>query len=303
VRTFQSSRSLLLLCFLWLTAGTAGAQVRPYFVTYDHHLEEPGNLEIANKSVFATQRGAGNFLGYLLELEYGATGWWTTELYLDAQTTQGDSTLFTGYRIENRFRPLWREHWINPVLYVEFADVNEADRTLREVVGHSGEADHAEPSAFTRRERERELELKLILSSNARGWNISENIITEKNLAGGAWEFGYAFGVSRPLALAASPDPCTFCKENFIAGVEVYGGLGDTAQFGLRGTSHSVAPVLAWHLPNGVTLHASPAWGVTRESHRFLMRFGVSHEISGFGQKLGRMFRGSGSAARAGGKP
>ncbi len=48
------------------------------------------------------------------------------------------------------------------------------------------------------------MELKLILGSNVRGWNISENFIAEKNFAGDPWEFGYAFGVSRPLRLAAS---------------------------------------------------------------------------------------------------
>ncbi len=286
-------RCLLSGALFLLSVAGAPAQVRPYFVTYDHHLEEPGNLEIANKSVFATQRGGRNFMGYLLELEYGVKGWWTTELYLDGQSTFGDTTLFTGYRIENRFRPLWGEHWINPVLYVEFVDVNEADRAFREVVGHSVEEDHAEPVFITRHERERELELKLILSSNTHGWNISENFITEKNLAGGAWEFGYSFGVSRPLALAASAKPCTFCRENFIAGVEIYGGLGDTTRFGFADTSHYVAPVLAWHLPSGVTFHASPSWGITRDSHRFLMRFGVSHEISGFGQKVKSLFRGN----------
>lgn len=214
---------LVSVCFVFVSAAPVHAQVRPYFVTYDHHLE-PGNLEIANESVFATQRGAGNFMGYLLEREYGVKGWWTTELYLDGQSTFGDSTLFTGYRIENRFRPLWCEHWINPVLYVEYVDVNEADRAFREVVGHDIEADHAEPNAHTRPEREREIEFKLILSGNARGWNISENFITEKNLAGGSWEFGYSLGVSRPLALAASPRPCTFCRENFVAGIEVPSG-------------------------------------------------------------------------------
>ncbi len=294
-------RCLLLLFVALLSSNSSAAQVRPYFVTYDHHLEEPGNLEIANKSVFATQRGGRDFLGYLLELEYGVKGWWTTEFYLDGQSTFGDSTLFTGYRIENRFRPLWREHWINPVLYVEFVDVNEADRAFREVVGHGNEADHAEPIFITRHERERELELKLILSSNARGWNISENFITEKNLAGGAWEFGYSFGVSRPLTLAASPRACVFCRENFIGGVEIYGGLGDTGRFGFADTSHYVAPVLAWHLPNGVTFHASPSWGITKESHRFLMRFGVSHEISGFGQKMRNLFRGNQN--QKGGRP
>ncbi len=92
------------------------AQESPYFVTYDHYLEEPRSLEVEYFSNVATQRGGRNFDAYWIELEYGATAWWTTELYLDGQSTFGDSTIFTGFRVENRFRLLKSEHVINPVL-------------------------------------------------------------------------------------------------------------------------------------------------------------------------------------------
>ena len=82
----------------------AYAQESPYIVTYDHYLEEPGSLEVEYFSNFATQRGGPDFHAYWMELEYGATAWWTTELYLDAQTTFGESTVITGFRLENRFR-------------------------------------------------------------------------------------------------------------------------------------------------------------------------------------------------------
>jgi hypothetical protein len=228
-----------------LFCGGAHAQDRSYFITYNHQMEEPGSLEISVNPVLGTQRGGQSFLASWTEFEYGVKGWWTTEVYLDAQSTRRESTVFTGVRWENRFRLLWREHWINPVLYVEFEDINGADKTMLEVVGHDGEADHAVPNNVSRRERKREIETKLILSSNFKGWNISENIIAEKNLANEPWEFGYAIGVSRPLALAARPDACTFCRENFVAGVELYGGLGDRYSFGLNDTSHYIAPLLA----------------------------------------------------------
>ena len=272
--------------------GLAHAQDRPYFVTYNHHMEEPGSLEISVNPVFGTQRGGGDFLASWVELGYGAKAWWTTELYLAGQTTRNDSFAFTGYRWENRFRLLWREHWINPVFYVEFVDINGADKIMKEVVGHDGQADHAVPNAVSRLKRKREIEMKLILSSNFKGWNISENIIAEKNLTNEPWEFGYAIGVSRPLALAARADRCTFCPENFAAGVELYGGLGDRYSFGLKDTSHYVAPLLAWNLPSGITLRVSPTFGLNGNSHRFLLRFGVSHEISGFGRRVAQMFRG-----------
>ena len=280
---------------IWLLAGifvapALAAQERPYFVTYDHFLEERGNLEVAVNSTFGTQRAGGNFNAYWTEFEYGVTGWWTTEFHLDGQTTLGDSTIFTGYRWENRFRPLRRGHWINPILYVEFENVNGADKIMKEVAGHDVQADHAERNALARAKRDREFELKLILSSNFRRWNVSENILAAKNITNAPWEFGYAWGVSRPLALKASPRPCALCRENFTAGLEMYGGLGDRYRFGLQDTSHYLAPVLVWNLPGETTLRISPGFGLNGNSHTFLLRWGVSHEVSGVGRAVSRLF-------------
>jgi hypothetical protein len=261
------------------------AQERPYFVAYDHYLEEPGALELGFNPTLGTPDGGNNFLAASMEIEYGATAWWTTELYLDGQHTENDSTVFAGFRWENRFRPLEREHAINPILYVEYEDVNGADKVMSAVVGHDVASDFDEPNAELRQEVERELELKLILSSSVQGWNISENLIAVKNLAGEPWEFGYAFGVGRPLALQASPERCTFCRENFIAGLELYGGLGDTDKFGLDDTSHYLAPLIAWNLPSAVSLKLSPGWGLNDDSLPFLLRFGVSYEFSHLGRR------------------
>src|SRR5262249_55272495 len=163
--------------------------------------------------------------------------------------------------------------------------------TLKEVVGFDGKEGQSEPNSEARLEHEREFETKLILSSQIKGWNVSENLIGVKNIHEGVWEFGYALGASRPLALAASPDPCTWCRENFTAGVEMYGGLGEWGQLKLKGTSQYIAPVLAWNLPSGTTLRVSPGFGLTEQSHSMLVRFGVSHEISGFGYQVRRFFR------------
>jgi hypothetical protein len=224
-----------------------------------------------------------------VEFEYGATAWWTTEIYLDGQATQHDSTIFTGYRWENRFRPLLGEHWINPVLYVEFENINGGEKALREVVGHDGKNDLLDPNAEVRSEKKREMEFKLILGSNFRGWNISENIIAEKNLANEPWEFGYAWAVSRPLKLAASARECTFCGEKFQAGIEMYGGLGDRYSFGTRLTSHYAGPTINWEAPHGLTFSFSPQFGLNDYSVPRLYRFGIAYEID---QLWGRFHRG-----------
>jgi hypothetical protein len=268
------------------------AQENPYIVAYDHNLEEPGSLEVEYFSTFGTQRGGPGFHAFWAEFEYGATAWWTTEFYLDAQSTFGESTVFTGFRWENRVRPLKREHFINPVLYMEFENKNEADKILKEIEGHDVEADQAVPNSIARQQVTREIELKLILSSNYKGWNFTQNTIAAKNLSNHPWEFGYALGASRPLALKGAAHRCNLCLQHFIAGVEMYGGLGDRWSFGLHDTSHYLAPCLAWNLPSGWTFRLAPTFGLNGNSHQFLLRWGVSYEISGFGRMVESMFKG-----------
>lgn len=284
------TRTVLLALCCALLPNLVHAQESPYVVTYDQFLEEPGNLEIEYFSTYQTQRDGNAAHAYWMEFEYGATAWWTTELYLDGQSTFHDSTVFTGVRWENRFRPLKREHWINPVLYVEYERVNGADKILKEIEGHDVESDFSTLNAEARKEVKNELELKLILGSNFRGWNVSENFLFVKNLTNEPWEFGYALGASRPLALKASSRRCGFCLQNFVAGAEMYGGLGDRYNFGLHETSHYLAPVLAWNIPAGWTLRVSPTFGLNDNSHQFMLRWGIAHEISGFGGMVKRMF-------------
>lgn len=289
-----SASFLIITLLLWLSGGSKPlwAQENPYFVSYDHYLEEPGNLEVEYFSTFGTQRAGNDFHAYWTEFEYGATAWWTTEFYLDAQSTFRDSTIFTGFRWENRFRLLQREHFINPVLYVEYEHTSGADKILKEVEGHDVESDYSDPNWLARQDHNHEIETKLLLSKTLKGWNVAENTIATKNVSPGEpWEFGYAVGVSRPLGLKASAKRCSFCPENFIAGLEMYGGLGDRYSFGLHQTSHYLAPVMAWNLPSDWTLRVSPVFGLNDNSHAFLIRWGVSREFSGFGEALARMFK------------
>jgi len=273
-----------LLFFVTLVMSiSVRAQEPPYFVTYSDVLEEPGNLEISYKGINAAPKNANMFNSGTLELEYGLTGYWTTEFYLSGQATQNDSTVFTGYRWENRFRPLMRTHFINPVLYVEYEDINAADRSFLEVVGNDTIEDLYVPNAVARGEREREIELKLILSSNTHGWNISENFITEKAFSSSEpWEFGYALAVSRPLALEAGRKGCTFCRENFNAGVEMYGGLGTTESFGWAQTSQYLGPILQFNIPKGPSVSFEPSFGLNANSIGVMWRFKVSYEIEQF---------------------
>jgi len=269
------------------------AQESPYFVTYDHHLEEPGNLEVEFFTTSGIPRaGQAAYVAPYMELEYGVTGRWTSELYLEGQGTVGDSSAFTGWRIENRFRPLKREHWINPILYLEYESTSEASRIQKEIVGDG--PDVISPVSELQAEKNHELEVKLILSSTVHDWNISGNFITEKNLSQGeGFEFGYAFGVARPLATLASGSACRFCRENFIAGLEVYGALGSTeGGFSPANKVHYIAPVVSWQVSENGSLRFSPGFALTGDGSPVLLRFGYSYEIRGFGSKLARLWGG-----------
>src|SRR5215831_6665464 len=172
-------RSLLAALCTLAVAGAVRSQEAPYFLTYSDQMEEPGNLEITYKGIQAAPHNANAFNSGTLEIEYGLKAWWSSEFYLSGQSTQNDSTVFTGFRWENRFRPLMRNHFINPVLYVEYENVNKADRSFLEVMNHDSVADLFLSNAQSRKTTERAMELKLILSSYAHGWNFSENFITE----------------------------------------------------------------------------------------------------------------------------
>jgi len=261
------------------------AQEAPYFVTYSQDLEEPGNLELETKNAVGTPQGGSRFGGSALELEYGVRAWWTSELYLDGQTTAHDSTVFTGFRLENRFRPLMREHLVNPVLYVEYESISGADKALLEVVGHDGAQDLAGGNADARREHKHEGELKLILSSYVKDWNLSENFIGEKNLGHAPWEFGYAAGVAHALH-GMSSRSCWYCPDRFSAGLEIYGGLGDTSALTLRDSSHYIAPALAWQLPSNTRLTVSPGFGLTSSSLDRVYRIGFSVEMKQMGDEF-----------------
>jgi len=291
-RRFVVIGSFFASFFSIFSPAPAVAQENPYIVAYDHYLEEPGNLEIEYFSTFGTQRGGNDFHAFWAEFEYGATAWWTTEFYLDGQSTFNDSTVFTGFRMENRFRLLKHEHFINPVLYVEYEHTSGADKILKEIEGHDVESDYAEANAVLRKEHDQEMEFKLLLSGTHKGWNFTENTIATKNLSNVPWEFGYALGASRPLALKATAKRCSFCRQNFIVGAEMYGGLGDRYSFGLHDTSHYLAPVAAWNLPSDWTLRLSAGFGLNDQSHRFLLRWGLSREITGFGSMVSRLFGG-----------
>jgi|SRR5579863_1242608 len=92
------------------------------------------------------------------------------------------------------------------VFYAEFENISGADKNVLEVVGHDGQSDLTVANPESRQEHKHEGELKLILSSNVRDWNASENFIAEKN-----------FG-ARPVGIR-------ICSRSFAAIEHILSGL------------------------------------------------------------------------------
>jgi hypothetical protein len=255
-----------LLCALVLggVVEAAHGQERPYFVSYTDRLEKAGELEVSALSTIGDVKDGPNYFAPWIEIEYGITGRWTTEVYIEGVTIHKDASAFTGWRWENRFRPFAGEHRVNPVLYVEYESLNEASRIQKEIVGEG--APSRDPLGSLVHKHARELEGRLILSTQLADWEIAGNAIVEKNLSEDeGFEYGYAGGATRRF-------------RQFSAGLEVYGGLGaSAAEF--EQTRHFVAPVVAFRLPRGSVVKASVGFGVTGASERYLVRIGYSVDL------------------------
>src|SRR5580765_276707 len=120
---------VIALLFQTFVPAAAAQEGRPYFVTYDHHLEERGELEASLSMTSGLPKdGDPRYNAPWLELGYGVSDRWTTELYLEGTTIRDDGSAFTGWRWENRVRPFKGEHLFNPILYIEYEQLNEASR-------------------------------------------------------------------------------------------------------------------------------------------------------------------------------
>src|SRR5712664_3624733 len=86
---------LMSFALFLLACESCTAQEVPYFVTYSHHMEEPGSLEIESKTVTGRPPEGNRFFGNSVEFEYGTTAWWTSEVYVDVAGTKNDSTVLT----------------------------------------------------------------------------------------------------------------------------------------------------------------------------------------------------------------
>lgn len=282
------------------TSAWAGNDL--YFVTYNSHISK-GELELmimndftAPSPVRREDDGQHNYFSNMIEIEYGITEQFASELMFEAfeEVTTGEAK-FTGFRWENRYRLFRNEVPLNPMVYLEYEDLDPATRYKMEVSGwvrppyqESG----AEP------DRERILESRLILSQDFGPLNVAFNWINESDLnESGSTAFGYALGLRYELnqghyardAEEEGPEHAGHHEDTREAeheagvvalGLELYGALGDMQKLAVWPSrqEHYLQPALMTHLGEHVMLHLGVAIGLSNASDD-LVRTGLAIEF------------------------
>src|SRR3974390_517760 len=109
-------------------------------------------------------------------------------LNLEGDKIDGEDYLFGCWRLEGRYRLFDCGSFLNPVLYVEYENLNPDHKYLLEVTGRTDTPEGPE-------RWEHEVESKLIIGHDlTKKFDVAFNWINEANVNTGRWEFGYAIG-------------------------------------------------------------------------------------------------------------
>lgn len=254
------------------------------FVLYDHHTDEAGKTEVDVFSDFSDATSTEpDYSAQLFEIERALTDRWEAALYLEGDKLEGEDYLFGGWRLESRYRLFDYGAFLNPVLYVECANLNPDHRYLLDVTGRT---DSPQTQKWGH-----EIETKLIVGHDLTdGLDVAFNWLNDTNLDTGNWEFGYVFGFNYALIGDTSPGVEPHRKENrpvwsikeLKLGGELYGGLGDS-MLGLtldpNLTQQYAGLNLKTEWTNGWHVMVGGAAGLTKESDRGLLRLMLGYEF------------------------
>ncbi len=172
-------------------------------------------MEIMAMQDLGSEPDGKSYTAQMIEFELGITDRWTSEFMVESQESGTNAYLFTGFRLENRYRFFEYGTFLNPVIYVEYEDLSEKTKYMMEVSGREDATEH-----IRARPRERVMETRLIL-----GQDISEQVdlafnwLNESDLDTGVTSFGYAVGIGYKPG---------FTGRNTKLSLELYGGLGNS---------------------------------------------------------------------------
>ncbi|MGA9752021.1 MAG: hypothetical protein WBS54_09550 [Acidobacteriota bacterium] len=259
-------KARLALVILLLGIGAAAFADGPYFDTYTHHMEV-GEWEL-EAGVDAVRSTDGPWAyGQSLELEHGFNAHFCGSVYLLGAEVPGTGWRLDGFKLESRVRPWTDNSFFVPTLYVEYEQFSHEETYQDAAVGNR---DEGGGGPFR---TEHSAEFRLIFSQDF-GWgNAALNLVGERSLDGGRAAFGYTGGVyflgpssGRPGAGAYDLDRDG--DSHYLFGFELFGGLGEEGNFGLKPSrqEHYIEPLVAVPLTARVALKVGVAFGLTRRS-------------------------------------
>lgn len=168
--------SLIIIIVGVCLSGSVSADWRPYAYSYGYMTPYQGEKEIEVYTDYQNKNAATS-LKNQIELEYGITNAWMVALYgvFSGSNTQGYK--YSQTKIETRYRFGQPGDFImDPALYLEYK---------APVSGNSA------------------VEFKEILSKDLADWNVTTNLVFEKELVEGSEiEQGYTLGISKKFARA-----------------------------------------------------------------------------------------------------
>ena len=274
--------------------GRAWAGNEANFVLYDHHTDEKGETEVNVFGDFSNAVGhEPHYSAQLFEIERALTDRWEAALYLEGDKIDAEDYLFAGWRLESRYRLFEYGTFLNPVLYVEYENLDPNHKYLLEVTGRTDTPEGPETWKH-------EIESKLIVGHDITNkFDVAFNWINETNVDTGRWEFGYALGFNYALVGEANqeaeeheheghaahehaPKGAAWAIKEVKLGGELYGGLGDST-LGLtldpNVTQQYAGLNLKTEWANGLHVMVGGAAGLTRESERGLLRLMLGYEF------------------------
>jgi hypothetical protein len=280
-----SSGFALLVASLSLLTHQARAGNEANFVLYDHHTDQTGTTEINLFNDFSNSVGnEPRYAAQLFEFERALTDRWEAALYLEGDQIAGDDYLFGGWRLESRYRLFEYGTFLNPVLYVEYENLNPDHKYLLDVTGRTDTPKG--PLSW-----EHEIESKVIVGHDITNkLDVAFNWINETSLDTGRWEFGYALGVNCELVDAGDgekdgrrlAESASWAIKEVKLGGELYGGFGDST-LGLtlnpNVTQQYAGLNLQTELTNGLHVMVGGGAGLTRDSERGLLRLMIGYEF------------------------
>ena len=224
----------ILLVVFALFAGSSFADWRPYAYSYSYMTAYRGEREIEVYTDYDNKNGTYN-LKNQVELEYGITNNWMASIYGVFTGGSGKDYKYSQTKLQSRYRLGEQgEYFVDPAIYSEYKMSIDGSTAI---------------------------ELKEILSKDFGDYNLTTNLVFEKNLSKSTdWEKSYSLGFSKLFS------------SNIRAGLEAKGSIADQNSTLFAGPSLSATV-------GGFKIISAVGFGLNKASKDLSIRNIIAYEF------------------------